>query len=193
MGVSQHFLDPRTFTDTMTLLFQSKRTQQAQKSTLWFVQYLLVMAMGKLMDFDTQSTKPFPGAAYFAEAMQLLPPLHQLGSHGVIAVEILCLVATYLQWCNRKHDAYVYVSECACCVLGLRCKNCRLLAHAHIYLLRSAPRSASLSQTGVHCPMGSKIVSRPRNPIESECGGLPSCWIGKSSAAVCLIPTDKQM
>lgn len=110
MGTNQHFLDLRNFSDSLTLLYQNPTSQKKQKSTMWFTQYLLIMAMGKLMDDDTASSRDLPGASYFAEAMRRLPPLHRLGSCGIIAVEILCLVTTYLQWCDRRHDAYLYVS-----------------------------------------------------------------------------------
>lgn len=109
MGVNQHYLDPRIFVDTMAELYQSPASRLHQMKTMWFIQYLLIMAMGKLMDTDTQTAGPHPGVSYFAEAMRLLPQQYELGSHGVISVEILCLVALYLQWCDRKHDAYLYV------------------------------------------------------------------------------------
>ena len=108
LGVSQHFFDPRTFSDSMVLLFQDEQTQEHQMHTIWFTEYLLVMAMAKLMDVEDPSSQP-PGASLFAEAMRRLPPLHQLGEEGAITVEILTLIATYLQWCDRKHDAYLYV------------------------------------------------------------------------------------
>lgn len=110
MGVNQHYLDTRTFVDNMAELFQSPASRVHQMKSIWFIQYLLIMAMGKLMDTDTQSGGPHPGVSYFAEAMRLLPQQYELGAHGVISVEILCLVALYLQWCDRKHDAYLYVS-----------------------------------------------------------------------------------
>lgn len=109
LGVNQHFFDPRAFTDTMTMLFQDEQSQQNVTGSVWFVEYLLVMAMAKLMDFDTQTSETCHGLDYFAEAIRLMPPLHQIGDHGVIAVEILCLAALYLQWRDRKHDAYLYV------------------------------------------------------------------------------------
>lgn len=114
LGVSQHFFDPRTFSDSMMLLFQSPEQQQHLMCTTWFTEYLLVMAMAKLMDVEEPTSQP-PGASLFAEAMRRLPQLHQLGEEGVIAVEILTLITTYLQWCDRKHDAYLYV----CLVLQL--------------------------------------------------------------------------
>ncbi|PWY96653.1 hypothetical protein BO94DRAFT_17051 [Aspergillus sclerotioniger CBS 115572] len=66
------------------------------------------MAMAQLMNVEDPSSQP-PGASSFAESMKRLPPLHQLGEEGVIAVEILTLVATYLQWWDRKHDAHLYI------------------------------------------------------------------------------------
>jgi len=92
----------------MVLLFQTPESREQQKRTSWFTEYLLVMAMAKLMDVEPSSCQP-PGSDLFAEAVRRLPPLHQLGDEGVIGVEILTLIATYLQWCDRKHDAYLHV------------------------------------------------------------------------------------
>lgn len=108
LGVNQHFFDSRSFSDSIVLLFQTTETRQQQKQTTWYTEYLLVMAMAKLIDVEQPTSKP-PGSALFTEALNRLPPLHNLGDEGVIAVEILTLVATYLQWCDRRHDAYLYV------------------------------------------------------------------------------------
>lgn len=108
LGVSQHFFDPRSFSDAMVLLFQTVETREQQKRTTWYTEYLLVMAMAKLMEVEQSTSQP-PGSDLFAEALKRLPPLHNLGEEGIIAVEILTLVATYLQWCDRKHAAYLHV------------------------------------------------------------------------------------
>ncbi|KAF7595024.1 hypothetical protein BBP40_007625 [Aspergillus hancockii] len=120
LGVSQHFFDPRTFSDRMVLLFQDEETRDYQTSTTWFTEYLLVMAMAKLMDVKNPLCQP-PGASLFAEAMRRLPPLHRLGEEGVIAVEILTLITTYLQWCDRKHDAYLYIGLALRLAIALGC------------------------------------------------------------------------
>lgn len=90
------------------LLFQSSETREEVKRSTWYTEYLLVMAMAKLMDVENPTSQP-PGSALFTEALSRLPPLHHLGGEGVIAVEILTLMSTYLQWCDRKHDAYLHV------------------------------------------------------------------------------------
>lgn len=111
MGINQHFFDPRSFSDSMDLLYQSDASRLKQMQTLWYAQYLLVMAMGMLIGSPSERSAKPPGTSFFAEAMKRLPPMHELGSHKILAVEILCLASLYLQWCDRKHDAYLYVSE----------------------------------------------------------------------------------
>ncbi|KAH8729903.1 hypothetical protein BGZ61DRAFT_346209, partial [Ilyonectria robusta] len=121
MGINQHFIDPRNFSDSMILLYQSDATRERQKQTIWFTEYLLVMSMGMLIGSPSNGSGNPPGNAYFAEALRRLPPLHQLGSQGIIAVEILCLASLYLQWCDRKHDAYVYIGTAVRLAIGLGC------------------------------------------------------------------------
>lgn len=121
IGTAQHFLDPRTFSDSLALLYRGPEAREAQMATMWFTQYLLVIALAKLVDVETTvvNGEP-PGGEFFGEAMRRLPGMHQLPSCGVVAVELLCLVGVYLQWCDRKRDAYFYVSNspaflCPCC------------------------------------------------------------------------------
>ena len=111
MGVTQHFLDPRSFSDALDLMYQSPSARASQERTMWYIQYLLVISIGMLIGCVSDGSGTPPGNAYFAEAMRRLPPTYQLGEHGIISVEILCLVSLYLQWCDRRHDAYLYVSS----------------------------------------------------------------------------------
>ncbi|KAJ5943488.1 hypothetical protein N7516_003656 [Penicillium verrucosum] len=120
LGVSQHFFDPRSFSDDLMLLFQSPETRQQQINSPWFTEYLLVMAMAKLMDVKHPTSRT-PGADLFAEALKRLPPLHHMGGEGVVAVEILTLITTYLQWCDRKHDAYLYIGLALRLAIALGC------------------------------------------------------------------------
>lgn len=109
MGIDQHFVDPRAFYDAMILLYKDEQTRNAQMQSIWFIQYLLLMALGMLISSPSTEKGRAPGCSYFAEAMRRLPPTYQLGSHGIISVEILCLITLYLQWRDRKHEAYVHV------------------------------------------------------------------------------------
>ncbi|KAI2896886.1 transcriptional regulator family: Fungal Specific TF [Aspergillus niger] len=120
LGVSQHFFDPRSFSDSMVMLFQTPESREEQKRTTWYTEYLLVMAMAQLMDVEQPTSQP-PGADLFAEALRRVPPMQSLGEEGVIAVEILTLVATYLQWCDRRHDAYLYIGLALRLAIALGC------------------------------------------------------------------------
>lgn len=117
LGVSQHFLDPRIFSDNITLFHLGEPSRVRLSKSMWYVQYLLVMAMGKLLDGQSgieSSSRP-PGWDYFAEAMRLLPPLGQLRETGVVAVEILAVLTTYLQWTDWPDEAYLFVRSIAPC------------------------------------------------------------------------------
>ncbi|KAJ5733076.1 hypothetical protein N7533_013523 [Penicillium manginii] len=136
LGVSQHFFDSRTFSDSLMLLFQTPESREEVKRSTWYTEYLLVMAMAKLMDVENPTSQP-PGSALFTEALSRLPQLHHLGGEGVIAVEILTLMATYLQWCDRKHDAYLHIGLALRLAIALGCnlpeneQNCLPSQSAH--------------------------------------------------------------
>ncbi|KAJ3532353.1 hypothetical protein NM208_g8478 [Fusarium decemcellulare] len=121
MGINQHFLDPRTFSDSMDLLYQSEASQVRQMQTMWYTEYLLVMAVGMLIGSTSEGSSNPPGNSFFAEAIHRSPPMHKLGSHGILAVEILCLASLYLQWCDRKYDAYLYIGSAVRLAIALGC------------------------------------------------------------------------
>lgn len=110
LGINQHFLDPRKFADSLDTLYETGPGREEVTEGFFYIQYLLVMAMGMLIGSPSRGSEGPPGNGFFKEALRRLPPTHELGSHGIISVEILCLVALYLQWCDHKQDAYLYVS-----------------------------------------------------------------------------------
>ncbi|CAG7930552.1 unnamed protein product [Penicillium olsonii] len=136
LGVSQHFFDPRSFSDELMMLFQSTESRKKQMRSPWFTEYLLVMAMAKLINVRHPTSQP-PGSDLFAEALKRLPPLHQMGGESVIMVEILTLITTYLQWSDHKHDAYLYIGVALRLAIALGCnlreteQNCLPSQSAH--------------------------------------------------------------
>lgn len=109
MGINQHFIDPRKFSDSLDLLYQDGPMLVKQKQSMWYIEYLLVMAMGMLIGSASGDSPDPPGSLFFAEAIRLLPPIHSLGDSGILSVEIMALIGIYLQWCHSKHEAYFYV------------------------------------------------------------------------------------
>ncbi|CAG8166481.1 unnamed protein product [Penicillium salamii] len=120
LGVSQHFFDPRSFSDELMLLFQTAESRKKQMRSPWFTEYLLVMAMAKLINVRHPTSQP-PGSDLFTEALKRLPPLHQMGGESAIMVEILTLITTYLQWSDHKHDAYLYAGVALRLAIALGC------------------------------------------------------------------------
>ena len=93
----------------MDMLYHDEAGRTAKMQTLWFSQFLLVMAIGKLIGYTSGIPSDQNIETYFLEARRRLPPMDELGSFGVVSVEIMCLASVYLQWNDRKHDAYLYV------------------------------------------------------------------------------------
>ncbi|KAH7322605.1 fungal-specific transcription factor domain-containing protein [Stachybotrys elegans] len=121
LGINQHFLDPRKFADSIDLLYLSDTSRSIQMESMWFNHYLLVMAMGMLIGSPSDDPDRPPGSAFFAEALRRLPPTYELGSYGIVSVEVLSLAAVYLQWCDRKNEAYLYVGMAVRLAVALGC------------------------------------------------------------------------
>ena len=110
IGTVQHLIDPRTFSDGLASLYENDLTHK-QIITLFDVQALLVMAIGRLLRGSSSSSHDdLPGAEYFQKAMRHVPGLSHLRRAGLLSIEILALATFYLQCADCKEDAYVYVS-----------------------------------------------------------------------------------
>ncbi|OJJ34682.1 hypothetical protein ASPWEDRAFT_474326 [Aspergillus wentii DTO 134E9] len=106
IGETQHHFDLRDFSDRLCAFYGNP----SDKKTPWFLQMLLVLAIGKLFAGDFDDRDELPGSKLFEYAHQNLPTLGELYALDVLGVEILALVAVYLQNLNRKDEAYIYIS-----------------------------------------------------------------------------------
>lgn len=89
--------------------FYSDTDKSAWKQSLWYIQFLMIIAFGKtFVQQKHQSPRP-PGAEFFTHALQLLPDTNKLCREPVIAAEILCCIALYLQALDSRNPAYVTV------------------------------------------------------------------------------------
>ncbi|KAJ5387426.1 hypothetical protein N7509_009967 [Penicillium cosmopolitanum] len=109
IGETQHHFDIREFSDRLDLFYANPH-DAAQQQTPWFLEMLLVLAIGKLFSGDFDDHNEIPGSELFSYAYKNLPTLGELYTHGVLGVEILALVAVYLQNLNRKDEAYLHIS-----------------------------------------------------------------------------------
>lgn len=112
IGHTQNYVDAREISDKIGLLYANKQDATIAES-LWTLEILLICAIARLFkgDFggDAHRTDPYPGYALFDFVRDRIPPLGQLYSVGRVGVEVLALVAVYLQNIYCKEEAYVYV------------------------------------------------------------------------------------
>lgn len=112
IGHIQSHYEPREFLDRMGIVYASQ-LDSAHTSTLWFLEMVLVLAVGKqfLGEFDEAgSPTDLPGMKLFDFAHRNLPTLSEQFSQGRLGVEIVAFMAVYLQNLDRKEEAYLYVS-----------------------------------------------------------------------------------
>lgn len=107
-GDAYHFFDQRLFADRLISFYQSP-VNLRESDSLWYIELLLVLALGQLFSGDSGIERDPPGVAYFLEAKLLLPDISTLRKSPTQGVEILCLMSFYLQCCDQKEDAYIHV------------------------------------------------------------------------------------
>lgn len=89
----------------------------AQMTSLWLVELLLVLGLGEQIAFGvkrqrgTRSEEDLPGVKYYMEATRRMPDLSIVRGEGILGVEIMGLLALYLQCSDCRADAYTYVSR----------------------------------------------------------------------------------
>jgi proline utilization trans-activator len=109
IGSVQHLIDPRSFSDRLSSFYEDESCKN-YAIDLSHVEMLMVFALGGLLQGKLKEGSTFPGAEYFLEAVNNLPSLCTLRKADVLAIEVMGLVAFFLQCSDRKDDAYVYVS-----------------------------------------------------------------------------------
>ena len=108
LGHVHHFFDVRDFSDRLAVFCRHPQDHD-RKTTIWYLEILLVLAIGKLLRGEFDENGDLPGSAWFNHAMELLPDPTELRAHGAAGIEVLALVAVYLQNLDRKEDASIYV------------------------------------------------------------------------------------
>ncbi|KAI8169784.1 hypothetical protein K4K49_010941 [Colletotrichum sp. SAR 10_70] len=113
IGYTQHHIDTREFSDRLAF-FYANLGDPSQTQTPWYLEMVLVFAIGKLFSgaFDGDDEEVgLPGEGMFRYVQGRLPSLSELFGLGKLGVEIHALAAVYLQNANRKEEAYLYISS----------------------------------------------------------------------------------
>ena len=78
---------------------------------LWYIHYLIVLAIGKSLVGRLRKARKPSGGDLFVQAMQMLPDQIFLWTDPVQSTEILCCAALYLQCLDMRIVAYTMVSS----------------------------------------------------------------------------------
>ncbi|KAM5352921.1 hypothetical protein ACJ41O_005643 [Fusarium nematophilum] len=109
VGQTYHLFEEQTFMQGLFSLYNDGPDPLDAKNRMWFVQFFLVMALGKaLLARGVSRTSP-PGNEYFLRAMHLFPDVNGLYQDPIISVEVCCGLALYLQSVDHRNSAYVYL------------------------------------------------------------------------------------
>ena len=86
------------------------RGHRGDCSELWYIHYLLILALGKAFIVRVGQDQRPPGADLYVQAMKLLPDTMYLSNEPIPSIEILCCAALYLQCLDMRSTAYSLVS-----------------------------------------------------------------------------------
>ncbi|KAG2411516.1 hypothetical protein HFD88_009072 [Aspergillus terreus] len=109
-GQLYHLFDEESFMEAL-YAFHNQSDHQAAVSQLWYIQYLLLMAFGKAFVVQRNHGDTPAGYEFFLKALQLLPDITRLSREPIIATEVLCCIALYLQSLDFRSSAYGYIGQ----------------------------------------------------------------------------------
>lgn len=89
--------------------FYQNGLEKAKTSPLWFIQYLLLIALSKACAGTSNHADSPPGHVFFERAMSLMPDFVGLHRQPNLAMQILYLAALFLLTVDMKDAAYAYV------------------------------------------------------------------------------------
>lgn len=108
IGTIFSFLQPHAFETRLQNIYSHPPDLNNREECLAYCQILLIFAYGQMYSVNQWSgTEGPPGFTYFKHALWLLPDIHQEGS--ILFVEVLSLIAPYMQNLNRRDAAFLYI------------------------------------------------------------------------------------
>lgn len=108
LGQMYHLFEENTFMVKLQAFYANGPLVEPN-DRLWYVQYLLIMALGQALLSGFVQEKP-SGSTFVGRAVELLPDSFGLFEDPILAIEVLCCLALYLQSVDHRNSAYTYVS-----------------------------------------------------------------------------------
>ncbi|KAL4894954.1 fungal-specific transcription factor domain-containing protein [Aspergillus ambiguus] len=112
LGQICRFFDEDSFIAHMQKFYGSNSPEEATKPRFWFVQFLLVLALGNAFWSRPRNLSGPPGAKFFARAMSVMPTNQtSTGKDSLLAIEALALAGVYLYSIDHREAAHVHVGH----------------------------------------------------------------------------------
>ncbi|KAH6612413.1 Zn(II)2Cys6 transcription factor [Boeremia exigua] len=105
-----HVFDNDVFMQNFNLFHEGNQAQDLCPE-LWYIHYLIVLAIGKSLVGRLRKGRKPSGADLFVRAMQILPDQIFLWTDPVESTEILCCAALYLQCLDMRIVAYTMIGQ----------------------------------------------------------------------------------
>ncbi|KAL7933028.1 hypothetical protein V8C35DRAFT_67699 [Trichoderma chlorosporum] len=112
LGSMYHLYDEESFRQELNPFYAiGPCVEPPESNRLWFIQYLLVMALGKALIMPgTLGNRP-TGYDYVLKAIELLPDANGYYRDSILSVEVLCCLSLYLQSIDHRNTAYIYIGQ----------------------------------------------------------------------------------
>ncbi|KAJ5419856.1 uncharacterized protein N7487_003406 [Penicillium crustosum] len=111
IGHFLHLYDDEEFMKNLDEFYGDVQ-QKVQKSKLWYIQFLVVMAFGETLLLPASKTSQSSACSpYFTRAMSLLPDITEMWNDPILSVELLALVALYLYSLDMRDSSCCYIGQ----------------------------------------------------------------------------------
>ncbi|KAJ5439990.1 uncharacterized protein N7458_010988 [Penicillium daleae] len=111
LGQAYRFFDHDSFIARIRQFYNSPSDGKAAEPRFWFVQFLMVLALGNAFLSRPRNQKDPPGAKFFVRAMSAMPNYTSTGKDSLLAIEALALVGLYLYAIDHREAAHVHVGH----------------------------------------------------------------------------------
>lgn len=109
LGQAYRFFEEDSFVSQIHRFYDSRPSADATEPRFWFVQFLMVLALGNAFIARPRNQKDPAGSKYFVRAMSAMPTNISTGKDSLLAIEALALVGLYLYAIDHREAAHVHV------------------------------------------------------------------------------------
>ncbi|KAL5362023.1 fungal-specific transcription factor domain-containing protein [Aspergillus floccosus] len=108
-GQLYHIFDDSDFMESLHAFYSENGPTRTR--SLWYIHFLLILALGRTFIQTKSHEKKPPGISYFVKALHILPDHNRLYASPMTATEILCCIAIFYQALDCRSPAHNYVGQ----------------------------------------------------------------------------------